>query len=373
MSSKLSLGIVGLPNVGKSTLFNALLKKQIALAANYPFATIEPNIGVVDVPDERLAELAKVVGTQKIVPAIIEFYDIAGLVKGASQGEGLGNQFLSHIREASAIVYVCRLFEDKEIIHVYDSVDAIRDLSIVKSELIFADIQTLEKQNERKPPVLPPSINIKVTPELWKETITLCKTHLNAGNPLNTLTLNDEENVIVKMLNLITLKREIYVFNLSEPQLKEYQANKDLFITKYKLEELSDKSIMLNAKLESDLASFAPDEAAMLLDEYHLKEPGLNILIKKAYQTLGLMSYLTAGEIEVRAWTIPIGATAVEAAGVIHTDFIKGFVKAEIFPYRDFIALGGWAKGREQGKVIMAGRDYIMQDGDVADFKIANT
>ncbi len=373
MSSKLSLGIVGLPNVGKSTLFNALLKKQIALAANYPFATIEPNIGVVDVPDERLSKLADVVGTSKIVPAVIEFYDIAGLVKGASQGEGLGNQFLSHIREASAIVYVCRLFEDKEIIHVYDSVDAVRDLSIVESELIFADLQTIEKQNDRKPPVLPPSINIKVTPELWKATITKCRDHLNTGHPLNILVFSDEELILVKMLNLITLKKEIYVFNLSEAQLKDYQVNSSAFIKKYALEKLVDRSIMLNAKLESDLASFAPDEVSMLLEEYQLLESGLDKLIKKAYQTLGLMSYLTAGEIEVRAWTIPVGATAVEAAGVIHTDFIKGFVKAEILSYSDFISIGGWSKAREQGRVIMAGRDYVMRDGDVADFKIANT
>lgn len=371
MSSSLSLGIVGLPNVGKSTLFNALLKKQVALAANYPFATIEPNIGVVEVPDARLAQLAVVAKTQKIVPAIVEFYDIAGLVKGASQGEGLGNQFLSHIREVSAIVYVSRLFDDHDIIHVYDSVDAHRDLEILHSELIFADIQTLEKQNDRKPPVLPPSMSIKLTPDLWKDTLSKLKQHLNDGHLISTLHLTDDELIIVKLLNLMTQKPALYVFNLSESQLKEYVSDTDSFIKKHSLGSFVDKGVMLNAKLESDLASFAPAEAAELLREFGLSEPSLDRLIRLAYDRLGLISYLTAGEIEVRAWTISRGMTAVEAAGVIHTDFIKGFVKADILSFADFIALGGWSKAREIGKVSTMGRDYIMRDGDVVEFKIA--
>ncbi|MEI7652804.1 MAG: redox-regulated ATPase YchF [bacterium] len=372
MSSNLSIAIVGLPNVGKSTLFNALLKKQLALAANYPFATIEPNIGVVEVPDSRLAILAKIVNAAKIVPAIVEFYDIAGLVKGASEGEGLGNQFLSHIRETSAIVYVCRLFENKDIIHVYDSVDAHRDLSIVESELIFADLQTLQKQNDRKPPVLPPSMSLKLTPELWKETLTKLISHLNAGKPLRTLQMTEEEALIAKMLSLLTTKRAIYVYNLSEAQLKSYQNNSGDFIREYKLEVNANESVFLNAKLESDLASFSPEDAAMLLEEYHLSLSGLDLLIRQAYKTLGLISYLTAGEIEVRAWTIPDGATAVEAAGVIHTDFIKNFIKAEIVSMDNFVKYSGWSKNRELGNVALVGKEHVMKDGDIVNFKIAN-
>lgn len=371
--SKLSLGIVGLPNVGKSTLFNALLKKQLALAANYPFATIEPNIGVVDVPDARLSALATCVNAQKTIPAIVEFYDIAGLVKGASEGEGLGNQFLSHIREVSAIVYVSRVFHDKDILHVYDTVDPQRDLQIVESELIMADLQTVSKQNDRKPPILPPSITIKLTTEVWSGIIAKLKTHLDQGNPVRTLDLSDEERLIVHTLNLLTIKPTLYVYNISEDQLRESSEHGvEAFLKKHNIQSAPDKCILLNAKLESDLASFGPEEAAMLQSEYGLARSGLDTLISYAYDTLGLMSYLTAGEKEVRAWTIRKHTTAVEAAGEIHTDFIKGFVKADIVSYEDFIRIGGWSKAREQGLVNTVGKEHLMKDGDVVEFKIAS-
>ncbi len=399
--SKLSIGIVGLPNVGKSTLFNALLKKQVALAANYPFATIEPNVGVVDVPDPRLKKLAELferdpstsVGmTQQmdpstdstgsrqaplrmtsppIIPATVQFYDIAGLVKGASQGEGLGNQFLSHIREVSAILYVSRVFEDGDIIHVHDSVDPSRDQEIVQSELILADLQTLEKQNDRKPPVLPPSLSyIKLDTPTWQGILKRLKSHLNAGSPARTLDLHEDELMIVRQLNLLTLKPVLYTFNISENQLREHQADPKGFAEKHKLTPFVSSAIFLNAKLESDLAGFSEEEAQTLLAEYKLEEPGLNSLIKLAYKTLGLMSFLTAGEKEVRAWTIVRGTKAPQAAAEIHTDFEKHFIKADIVPFETFVACNGWFKAREQGKVVSAGRDYIMQEGDVVEFKV---
>lgn len=369
--SSLSIGIVGLPNVGKSTLFNALLKKQVALAANYPFATIEPNVGVVEVPDERLAKLAKVVNTSTLIPAIVEFYDIAGLVKGASTGEGLGNQFLSHIREVSAIAYVHRLFEDGDVIHVHETVDPLRDLEIIQSELILADLQTLEKQNDRKAPVLPPSLShIKLDNKRWQELIAKLKTHLNAGNPARNANITDEEKEIIKILNFLTLKPVIHIFNISEGQLAEYGADKNAFFEKYKLGETAKSALFLNAKLESDLAGFAPEEAQSLLESYNLEEPGLNKLIKTAYATLGLQSFLTAGEKEVRAWTIKKGTKAPQAAAVIHTDFEKHFIKADVAPYSSFIELGGWVKCRDAGKVVSAGKEYVMQEGDVVEFKV---
>ncbi len=369
--SKLSIGIVGLPNVGKSTLFNALLKKQVALAANYPFATIEPNVGVVEVPDERLAKLAEVVHTTVLVPAIVEFYDIAGLVKGASTGEGLGNKFLSHIREVSAIAYVHRLFEDGDVIHVHETVDPMRDLEVIGSELILADLQTLEKQNDRKAPVLPPSLaHIKLDNKRWGDLIAKLKTHLNAGNPARNADISDEDKEIIKILTLLTTKPVIHIFNISESQLAEYGADKDAFFAKYKLGDIAKNALFLNAKLESDLAGFSKEESDALLESYNLSEPGLNKLIKTAYATLGLQSFLTAGEKEVRAWTIEKGMKAPQAAGVIHTDFEKHFIKADIVPYSAFIELGGWVKARDSGKVVSAGREYVMQEGDIVEFKV---
>lgn len=351
----LKIGIVGLPNAGKSTLFNALIKKQQALAANYPFATIDPNIGIVEVPDERLKVLAKIVRTSKIVPATVEFVDIAGLVKGASQGEGLGNQFLAHIRETNAICYLLRFFQDENVIHVNDRVDPLKDLEILKQELILADLQTLEKQKE-------PKRNAdKKEQERWGIIETL-KRHLNKGETPISLNLSEEELNLVLPLNLLTLKPAIYVANLDENQLpksKELLAN---FPCK--------PIIPLSAKVEAELIGMSDQEKSELLQTVGIVEPALNSLAKEAYQTLGLQSFLTAGEIETKAWTIKQGTKAPEAAGVIHTDFAKKFIKAEVVGYEAFVQNGGWQKCREKGLVRQEGREYVMREGDVVEFKI---
>ncbi len=331
---KLSVGIVGLPNVGKSSLFNSLLKSHLALVANYPFATIDPNVGVVKVPDERLPVLAKIVGTQRIVPAVVEFYDIAGLVKGASKGEGLGNQFLAHIREVAAIVHVVRLFEDKEITHVTNKIDQENDIKIVEEELILADLQTLEKQKEPKG---------KATKD---ETATfhliqIVKEQLDKGIPVRNQPLNDKQKQMIFHLNLLTQKPVIYCFNCSLEQLEKKEETIS-YVQSY-----------------SPFVLFNP-----------LADTTLDELIKKAYETLGLISFLTAGEKEARAWTIQKGTTAQQAAGVIHTDFAKHFIKADIVTYDNFVKASGWLGAREQGLVQSAGRNYVMREGDVVDFKI---
>ncbi len=362
----LSIGIVGLPNVGKSTLFNALLKKTVADAANYPFCTIEPNVGVVEVPDDRLPVLAKIVNTQKIVPAVVEFYDIAGLVKGASTGEGLGNKFLSHIREVAAIAHVVRLFENGDIIHVQDTVDALRDIQTIETELIFADLATLFKQKE-------PKGKFSKEEGIRFDAIVKLKNHLNEGNSARTLRLTDDEVIQAKDLHLLTMKPEIFVFNVSEDQLSKQDELKAKIDTILKdLTHFNEKPSMLflNAKLENDVLAFEETDQKEYLNQYHLEETGLNRLIKTAYETLGLMSFLTGGELEARAWTIPINTLAPQAAGTIHTDFEKKFIKADIVQFENFVKLGGWVKAREQGKVQIVGRDYVMKDGDVVEFKI---
>lgn len=364
----ISLGIIGLPNVGKSTLFNALLKKTIADTANYPFCTIEPNVGVVEVPDGRLPILAKIVNTKKIVPAVVEFYDIAGLVKGASTGEGLGNKFLSHIREVAAIAHVVRLFEDSDIIHVQDTVDALRDIQTIQTELIFADLATLFKQKE-------PKGKFSKEEGIRYDAIVKLKNHLNEGNSARTLRLSDEEIIQAQDLHLLTMKPEIFVFNVSEVQLaNQAQLNKNIDeiiskidATRYALQA---SRLFLNAKLENDVLALDTADQKEYLNQYHLEETGLNRLIKTAYDTLGLISFLTAGELEARAWTIKKGTFAHEAAGTIHTDFEKKFIKADIVSYPIFVEINGWIKAREQGKVRIVGKDYIMQDGDVVEFKI---
>ncbi len=373
----ISIGIVGLPNVGKSTLFNALLKKQVAFAANYPFATIEPNVGVIPVPDERLPVLAKIVNTQTIVPAVVEFYDIAGLVAGASQGEGLGNKFLSHIREVSAIVHVVRLFEDKDVVHVEDTVDPTRDMQTIETELLLADLGTLQKQHEPKQNA---TKDEKVTYEVAK----LMKAELDRGIPARNVSLTDEQKVLVKQLHLLTMKPVIYVFNVSEKQLedqKEIKEKIDVILNGLKKFEpprselliaRNDNHLYLCAKLENDVLGFSEQEQKEFLAQYNLPETGLNRLAKKAYEVLNLISFLTAGEKEVRAWTITRGVQAPQAAGVIHTDFEKHFIKADIVPYPLFVESKGWNGAREQGKVQTMGRDYVMKDGDVVEFKIGN-
>jgi len=378
----LSIGIVGLPNVGKSTLFNALLKKTVADAANYPFCTIEPNVGVVEVPDARLPALAKIVNTQKIVPAVVEFYDIAGLVKGASTGEGLGNKFLSHIREVAAIAHVVRLFEDGDIIHVENSVNALRDIQTIDTELILTDLATLEKQKELS--VAAKAKADKIDLDRWDAVVKL-KNHLNAGNPARSLRLTDDEAEAAIDLHLLTMKPVIYLFNVSEEQLTaQDELKKTISEIMEKIRVIpdpdrgsmdsrlrgNDMSIFLNAKLENEILALDEDDQKEYLDQYNLKETGLNRLIKTAYETLGLISFLTAGEIEARAWTIKKGTLAPSAAGTIHTDFEKKFIKADIAKFEDFVNVGGWVKAREQGKVHIVGKDYEMQDGDVVEFKI---
>ncbi|MDO8497049.1 MAG: redox-regulated ATPase YchF [bacterium] len=364
---KLSIGIVGLPNVGKSTLFNALLKKQVAYAANYPFATIEPNVGIVEVPDERLPVLAKVVNTQKIVPATVEFYDIAGLVKGASEGQGLGNKFLSYIREVAAIAHVVRLFEDGDVIHVANKVDPLDDIKTVETELILSDLETLSKQKSHSVAEIQKDKKLKLVDDV----VELLKKKLNEGLPARKAGLTDEEYELVKQLNLITFKPVIYVFNVSEKQLENVQST----VEKIKgiLKQVQDDTnhyVYLNAKLENDVLTLPEEEQKEYLQQYHLEETGLNRLIKKAYEVLGLISFLTAGEMEVRAWTIIKGSLAPQAAGTIHTDFESHFIKADVIPYSDFVAAPGWVKGRELGKVTSEGKDYTVQDGDVIEFKV---
>ncbi|OGK62703.1 redox-regulated ATPase YchF [Candidatus Roizmanbacteria bacterium RIFOXYB2_FULL_38_10] len=358
---KLSIGIVGLPNVGKSTLFNALLKKQVADAANYPFCTIEPNVGIVEVPDERLPILAKIVKTEKIVPAAVEFYDIAGIVKGASEGEGLGNKFLSHIREVSAIVHVVRLFDDPNVIHVANKVDPKSDMETIDAELILADLETLSKQKE-------PRGNADKKEHIRYAIIQRFKSELNKGVPARNVVVTDEEIQIIRELNLLTLKPVIYAFNVSEEQL----SSKEETIKKIQSLGINTNWLFFNAKLENDVLALSAQEQKEYLNQYGLEDTGLNRLIKKSYEILGLVSFLTAGVIEAKAWTITKGTLAPQAAGTIHTDFEKKFIKADIVTYDDFVACEGWVKARETGKVVSAGKDYMMKDGDVVEFKVGS-
>ncbi len=371
--SNISVGIVGLPNVGKSTLFNALLKRQQALAANYPFATIEPNVGVVPVPDSRLAKLAEITRDEvhgrdsanapfpPIKPARVEFYDIAGLVKGASEGAGLGNKFLSHIREVSVIAHVVRAFEDPDIIKE-GSVDPKSDYETINTELMLADLQTVEKAIS----------NRKLAIGLAKEVFLKIQTALNNGEPARSVHLSEEEHLIARDLFLLSAKPEIVVLNVSEEQYNSKTIESVLQQYSSTLGVSAENSVVICAKIESELSELSEDEQKQYLADLGLQQSGLERLIQKAYERLGLISFLTAGEKEVRAWTIKKGSNAQQAAGEIHTDFIKKFIKAEVVSYPDFVSLGGWKKAREQGRARLEGRDYVVQDGDVVEFKIGS-
>jgi GTP-binding protein YchF len=358
----LSIGIVGLPNVGKSTLFNALTNNNI-LAANYPFATIEPNTGIVPIPDERLQKLSELYSGAPIKPATVTFVDIAGLVAGASQGEGLGNQFLSHIRTTNAIVHVVRAFEGGDVVHVADKIEPLRDIEVINTELVLADLQTIEKRLPKMDKEA--RANPKLKP--FVESMQKAKAALDEGTPLHKIKSDFNEEAwawLQKELQPITMKPVIYLFNVIEDDLSDSA----------KKQELTNlvspaQSIFVSAKLEHELQSLDEADAKEMLASYGQEESGLIQLIHAAYETLGLQSYLTAGDKEVRAWTVPKGATAPQAAGVIHGDFEKGFIAAQVVDYNDLITAGSESAAKQAGKVRTEGKDYVMQPNDVVEFR----
>ena len=361
----MKLGIVGLPNVGKSTLFNSITKAG-AECANYPFCTIEPNVGVVPIPDKRLEDLAKLYNSEKITYATIEFVDIAGLVKGASKGEGLGNQFLANIRETDAIVHVVRCFEDSNIIHVDGSIDPLRDIEVINMELIFADLETLEKRLSK----VKHQMNNDKEAKVEFEILDRLKKHLEEGKLAISFDVDDEDRKFVNELNLLTDKKVIFALNVSEDDIaNDGENNQHVKKVKEYAKKTGSETFVLCAKVEEDLAGLSDSEKEEFLKELGLKESGLDKLIRASYKLLNLMSFLTAGEKETRAWTITIGTKAPKAAGKIHTDFEKGFIKAEVVNYKDLLELGSLAKAKEKGLVRMEGKDYVVQDGDVMLFR----
>ena len=359
----MKLGIVGLPNVGKSTLFNAITNAG-AECANYPFCTIEPNVGVVPVPDERLDNLAKVYNPQKVTHAVIEFVDIAGLVKGASKGEGLGNKFLSHIRETDAICQVVRCFEDSNIIHVDGSINPVRDIETINLELVFADLETVEKRIDRASKLIKGDKKYQLEFDTWKKV----RDALQNGKPARSLEYTDEELEIVRDGFLLTMKPILYVANVSEDQLLD---ENDANVNSVKEYAKQDKAevIKLCVKIEEELSSLDGNDKKEMLEALGLEESGLDKVIKASYDLLGLMSFLTAGEPEVRAWTIKKGTKAPQAAGKIHSDIERGFIRAEIVSYDDLMREGSMTAAKEKGLVRSEGKEYIMQDGDIVLFK----
>jgi ribosome-binding ATPase len=358
----LKCGIVGLPNVGKSTLFNALTKAGIA-AENYPFCTIEPNVGVVELPDPRLAKLSAIVKPERVVPAIVEFVDIAGLVAGASKGEGLGNQFLSHIRETDAIVNVVRCFEDANVIHVAGKVDPIADIEVIQTELCLADLATVEKSLVRYGKVAKAGGDKEA--QRLVDVLKKCEAALNDTRPVRSIDFSKEELVVLKPLCLITAKPAMFVGNVAEDgfennpfldRLREYAAKQNAPV------------VAICAKTEAELADMADEDRQMFLAEMGQDEPGLNRLIRAAFKLLGLQTYFTAGVKEVRAWTIHVGDTAPQAAGVIHTDFERGFIRAQTIAFEDYVSCGGEQGAKDAGKMRAEGKEYVVKDGDVMNF-----
>ena len=362
----MKLGIVGLPNVGKSTLFNSLTKAG-AESANYPFCTIDPKVGIVPVPDERLKLLGDFYQSKKVTPAVIEFVDIAGLVKGASKGEGLGNQFLANIREVDAIVHVVRCFEDTNVIHVDGSIDPVRDIETINLELIFSDLEILERRIAKTTKTARMDKTAAKELELQKR----IKDHLEAGKPAITLEVEDEdEKIWMSEYNLLTAKPVIFAANVAEDELADDAAsNPHVQAVRELAKEQNSGVFVICAQIEQEIAELDEDEKKMFLEDLGIQESGLEKLIKASYELLGLMSFLTAGEDETRAWTIKIGTKAPQAAGKIHTDFERGFIKAEVVNYKDLLDCGSYAGAREKGLVRMEGKEYIVKDGDVILFR----
>lgn len=362
----LRAGIVGLPNVGKSTLFNALTAQSSALAANYPFATIEPNVGVVSVPDERLEPLARLVKTEKIVPATVEFLDIAGLVRGASKGEGLGNQFLANIRETDTVVQVVRCFEDENIVHVEGAVDPVRDIETIQIELALSDLATVERRREKA------QKNLKSGDKVARQELDVLdklQPALEQGRSARTVALTDDEKSVARNFFLLTTKPTIYAANVEEAALADLGNNPKVNAVRDIAAKEAAECVVICAQLEADLVALPPEERVDYLKSLNVDTSGVDQLIKSAYHLLGLMSFLTAGEKEVRAWTIPQGTRAQAAAGTIHSDIERGFIRAEIVSYDELMAAGSYAAAREKGLLRLEGKDYIMQEGDVVHFR----
>ncbi|AYY66163.1 GTP-binding protein YchF [Staphylococcus hominis] len=360
----LTAGIVGLPNVGKSTLFNAITKAG-ALAANYPFATIDPNVGIVEVPDTRLNKLTEMVEPKKTIPTTFEFTDIAGIVKGASKGEGLGNKFLSHIREVDAICQVVRAFDDENVTHVAGRVNPLDDIEVINMELVLADLESVEK---RLPRIEKMARQKDKTAEMEFRILSRIKEALEEGNPVRSLDFNEEDQKYVNQAQLLTSKKMLYIANVGEDEIGDDENDKVKTIREYAAKEDSEV-IVISAKIEEEIATLDDEDKEMFLEDLGIEEPGLDRLIRTTYDLLGLSTYFTAGVQEVRAWTFRQGMTAPQCAGIIHTDFERGFIRAEVTSYDDYVEHGGEQGAKEAGKQRLEGKDYIMKDGDIVHFR----